>query len=121
MTRSPIIAALLSLSLAFQLMLVGGGASCAGGDHASMHSAATSASAMSMPDMPMPAGDGKEPCDQSATPGACKVMAACSGGFVAVAAPDLNPAAPGGTLAVGFIPTAPSSRTVPPELPPPRG
>lgn len=120
MTRSPIVAALLSLSLAFQLMLVGGGASCVDGDHASMHSSATDVAAMSGMDMPMPEGDGHEPCDQSATPGACKVTAACSGGFIAVAAADLDRPVPAGTRAVGLIPTAPPSRTVPPELPPPR-
>lgn len=79
----------------------------------------------------MPAGDGGTPashghghdgtpCNQPGTPEACQVMAPCAGAFVAVAPNRARTPAdvPAAVLAVSVA--TPPSRTIPPELPPPR-
>lgn len=60
------------------------------------------------------------PCEQPVTTGDCQVLAPCAGGFFASARTDL--ASHGRVLSrVAALPTlALSSRTIPPELPPPR-
>lgn len=126
MTRSPLVAALLSISFAFQLLLAGGGAACVDADHGAMHTAESAAdqamAGMDMEmDMPMPtSGDSPAPCDQPATPGACQLMGPCSISFIAIAVAELDRPILVSPRAVGTIALAPHSRTVAPELPPPR-
>ena len=125
MTRSPLVAALLSLSLAFQLLLASGGPACIDADHGAMHPADSGAgegmAGMDMAtDTPMPGGDNEAPCDQPATPGACQLMGPCSISFIAIAVVELDRPALVSPRAVGTIALAPHSRTIAPELPPPR-
>ncbi len=123
MTRSPLTAALLSISLGFQLLLAGGGGACVDADHGAMHRAETADNpAMAGMDMnmPMPESENAAPCDQPATPGACQLMGPCSLSFIAISLPELDRPTHGSLRAVGAIPLAPPSRTVAPELPPPR-
>jgi hypothetical protein len=60
------------------------------------------------------------PCDQPGTPEACPFMAPCAGGFFATAPSRARASAdvPAAVLAVSIA--TPPSRTIPPELPPPR-
>lgn len=139
MTRSSLVATLLLFSLGFQLPLAAVGVTCVmprgGASHVS--NAGTSAMDMAGMDMAgmdmtgMPAGEGGAPsshshgpdgapCDQPGTPEACQVMAPCAGAFVAVAPTRARPTAhvPVAVLAVSVA--MPPSRTIPPELPPPR-
>lgn len=142
MKRSPLVATLLLCSFALQLVLAGGGATCVmpggaahvetsteGAEMAAMDMSGMDMSGMDMTDMS--AGESAStpahghtpdgtPCDQQTTPAACQVMAPCAGGFVG--------AARSATEAVAGVParvevanvTMPPSRTVPPDLPPPR-
>ena len=126
MTRSPVVSALLLISFAFQLLLAGGGAACVDADHGAMHAAGTAAdqamAGMDMEmDMPMPpSGNSETPCDQPATPGACQLMGPCSISFIAIAVAELDRPVLVSPRAVAKIALAPHSRTVAPELPPPR-
>ena len=136
MKRSPLVATLLSLSLGFQLALAAVGVTCVMPSGGETHSASAGMAEMDMDmagmDMAgIPAGEGTapashshgpdgSPCDQPGTPEACQIMAPCAGAFVA--------ATPSRTRALADVPTAvlavsvatPPSRTIPPELPPPR-
>lgn len=138
MRRSPLAALILSGSFAFQLALAGGGAACLDPDHRSSLAAA-GAEALAMPGMDagmdmaadhaghgtqsgsgqMPA-HGEAPCEEPAAPGTCQAMAPCAGGFFAsdFAAIDTTDLARSHVAARPAL--ALSSRTVQPELPPPR-
>ena len=139
MKSSPLVATLLSLSLGLQLALAAVGVTCVlpSGGAAHVSSAGTSQMDMAGMDMAgmdmanMPADDGSEPashshgpdgapCDQPGTPEACQVMAPCAGAFVGVAPSRARALAdvPAAVLAVSVA--TPASRTIPPELPPPR-
>lgn len=127
MTRSPLIAALLSLTFGLQLMLAGGGAACIDGGHGTT-SPADGASELAMADMNMPMAmdtsiptdDDPAPCDQPSAPGGCQLMGPCAGGFIAIAAADFDRPAPAPSRVVGFVSPAPHLQTFPPEPPPPR-
>ena len=123
MTRSPLVAVLLSISFAFQLLLAGGGAACVDADHGAMH-AAGSAGDQAMADMDMtmdmPTDGRQAPCDQPATPGACQLMGPCSVSFIAISVAELDRRVVEPAGAIGALALAPLSRTVAPELPPPR-
>lgn len=139
MKRSPLIATLLSLALGLQLALAAVGVTCVmpSGGTAHVLNAVTSQMDMRGMDMSgmdmagMPAGEGTAPsshshgpdgapCDQPGTREACQVMAPCAGAFVAVAPSRARASAdiPAAVLAVSVA--TPRSRTIPPELPPPR-
>lgn len=135
--RRSLVAMLLSASFAFQLLLAGAGSMCvmpSGGANTAAVVMTGGTSDAGMPDMAMPGmprNDGTPesshghapngaPCDQPGTPAACPVMAPCAGGFIAIASPT---GAVPAEVPVGVVvsaATAPSSRTVPPEPPPPR-
>ena len=131
--RHPIIAAILSTSLAFQLMLAGVGPACAmpGGDSDG------TASRMVMTGMQMDAarpgavdqphdtnsshpGSKAPPCDQPPLGAACQLMGPCTGSFVTSGSIDAleATATPGGIAR--FVASSPPSRSTAPELPPPR-
>jgi hypothetical protein len=96
---------------------------CIGVEHEAMHLTSTAGDpAMAGMDLPMdmPTESDRSPCDQSTEPGACQVMASCSGGFVAVAVADLERTLPGSSRVAGAPLAAPLFRTTPPEPPPPR-
>ena len=134
MMRSPLVATLLSLSLGLQLALAAVGVTCVMPSGGETHSASAGMAEMDMAGMDMAgmtAGEGTAPsshshgpdgapCDQPGTPEACQVMAPCAGAFVAVAPTRARPTAdvPAAVLAVSVA--TPPSRTIPPELPPPR-
>lgn len=139
MTRSSFVATLLSLSLGLQLALAAVGVTCVMPSGGETHSATAGMAEMGMAGMDMagmdmagmPAGEGTAPsshshgpdgapCDQPGTPEACQIMAPCAGAFIAVAPTRARPVAdvPAAVLAVSVA--TPASRTIPPELPPPR-
>jgi len=97
---------------------------CVGVQHAAMHAASAASdpgmAGMAGMDMPMDMPADHTPCDQSTTAGACQVMAPCSGGFLVVAAADLDRSVPGSSRIDRASSLAPPSRTRLPELPPPR-
>lgn len=139
MTRPSFVATLLSLSLGLQLALAAVGVTCVMPSGGETHSATAGMAEMGMAGMDMagmdmagmPAGEGTAPsshshgpdgapCDQPGTPEACQIMAPCAGAFIAVAPTRARPVAdvPAAVLAVSVA--TPASRTIPPELPPPR-
>lgn len=129
MMRSPITAAFLAISFAFQLLLGASGTSCVDAQHGAMHPAASpdqpSMAGMDMPmamDMPMdmPTDEGHTPCDQPATSGACQLMGPCSISFIAIPMAELDQRVTDPSRAVGALALSPPSRTRTPELPPPR-
>ena len=60
------------------------------------------------------------PCDQPGTPEACQIMAPCAGAFVAVVPSRTRTLADVPAAVLAVIVATPPSRTIPPELPPPR-
>lgn len=139
MQPSRLVATLLSLSLGFQLALAAAGVTCVMPSSGAAHESSAATSQMDMAGMDMsgmdmagmPMGEGAAPsshshgpdgapCDQPGTPEACQVMAPCAGAFVAVAPNRVRAPVdvPAGVLAVSVA--TPPSRTIPPELPPPR-
>lgn len=133
-----LVATLLSGTFALQLLLAGAGSACVmpSGNGAHMARGSSDASAghsgatgMNMPETsaanPAPApshdhGDGGAPCEQPGTPRMCQLMASCAGGFVVVESHERRVAAAVPAVVESSIVTAPSSRSIPPELPPPR-
>lgn len=81
---------------------------------------------MDMPDHGAPAvpgeipSDGGAPCDQPVTPGDCQVLAPCAGGVFVSAPPNVDSSARIDSRVVARPALALASRTIPPELPPPR-
>ena len=67
--------------------------------------------------VPKPGGS---PCSQPVSPATCQVMAPCGSAFVATsfASRSVSRAVPAGVRALNEL--APDSRTLAPELPPPR-
>ena len=139
MKRSSLVATLTLCSLGLQLALAAVGVTCVMPSGEETHSASAGTTGMDMAGMEMagmdmagvPAGEGTAPsshshgpdgapCDQPGTPKACQVMAPCAGAFVAVAPSRARSSAdiPAAVLAVSVA--MPASRTIPPELPPPR-
>jgi hypothetical protein len=144
MQRSRLFATLLSLSLGFQLALAAVGMTCVMPSGGATHVSGAATSQMDMAGMDMagmdmagmdmagmPSGEDKTPsshshgpdgapCEQPGTPEACQVMAPCAGAFVAVTPSRARASAdvPAAVLAVSVV--TPPSRTIPPELPPPR-
>ncbi|MGH7719498.1 MAG: hypothetical protein ACREON_11730 [Gemmatimonadaceae bacterium] len=138
-----LVATLLSVSFALQLLLAGGGVTCvmtAGG----ATGGGTTPRADAMPetgmtdmsiDMSMPTGGAasassddsgsstapdEAPCDQPATPAACVLTAPCAVSFIVVlsAAADAESRSP--SRIVTMVSLEPPSHSDPPELPPPR-
>ena len=123
MMRSPITAALLAISFAFQLLLGASGMSCVDAQHGAMHPAASAdQSSMAGMDMPMdmPTDEGHTPCDQPATSGACQLMGPCSISFIVIPMAELDKRVTDPSRAIGALALSPPSRTRTPELPPPR-
>lgn len=139
MQRSPLVATLLSLALGLQLALAAVGVTCVMPSGGTAHVSNAGMSQMDMAGMDMagmdmagmPAGEDTAPsshshgpdgapCDQPGTAEACQIMAPCAGAFVAVAPSRARASAdiPAAVLAVSVA--TPSSRTIPPEIPPPR-
>lgn len=133
MIRS-LIATLLSGSFALQLLLAGAGSTCVmpsgSGAHVTASPAAehTAMAGMDMPAMPAADhattqshdhGDGV-PCEQPGTPGMCQVMASCAGGFVVAEPHEQRVAVAVPSAVESSTMTTPTSRTIAPELPPPR-
>lgn len=138
MKRSSLVATLTVCSLGLQLALAAGGVTCVvptGTAHVSdagellMDMADMGMAGMDMTGMPT--GDDTAPvsrpsdpdgasCDQPGTSEACLVIAPCAGAFVAVAPNGVRALVdvPAAVLAVSV--TTPASRTIQPELPPPR-
>jgi hypothetical protein len=133
MLRSRILAALLSASFAVQLALAGGGTTCvregdegattagamAGMDMATASHAADADPSREPTDRDHPAR-GDIPCGRTANPALCQILSACAAGFVSV---EMSGNAGEGELAVGAPASEaepPASRSIAPELPPPR-
>ena len=133
MNRHPIIAAILSTSLAFQLMLAGIGSACAmpGSDSDGI------ASRMVMTGMQMdgarlvgidqpdgtkaPHSGSQTPlCDQSAPGAPCQLMGPCAGSFVVSPLTNAPEATATPARIVRLEASSPPSRSTAPELPPPR-
>lgn len=106
---------------------------CIDPDHGSSHADAASGHAMAGMGMPMDLPDheapvapgespsnGGAPCDQPVTPGDCQVLAPCAGGALANAPADIDGSARLGSHVLARPALTLSSRTIPPELPPPR-
>jgi hypothetical protein len=127
----PLVGALLSGALAFQLMLTGTGMLCVMPHDAAMasmethtamgpkgdRSAAASNSQSETNRMPTP---GRQPCDHPSMPAHCLALAACASSAIAsarIAGPAMPDAA--SPAIVAFV-AAPPTPSAPPELPPPR-
>ena len=127
MTRSPILATLVAVSFALQLLLAATGTTCVDAHHGAGHPASAAGDqamagmhmGMSMP-VDMPTDERQAPCDQPVTPGACQLMGPCSVSFIAISAAELDRHVVEPSDAIGALALAPLSRTVAPELPPPR-
>lgn len=128
MRRSPLVALLLSFSFALQLVLARDGTTCVmpGDDHDGMEMATMAQTSVDMSMMDMssdaaPTGASQEPsCDHESAATACLVMARCAGGFVTLAGTVDDRAHPLSERIVLATIVMPPSRTIPPELPPPR-
>ena len=132
MRRSPLVAAILSGSFAFQLLLAGGGTTCVDPGHGSVAGYPdASTPPMAGMDMSMSMGDqGRDanhapstdqaPCDQPTAPGNCQVLAACATSIVVSAIVDLEMSDVTITERMTRPTLALSSRAIPPEPPPPR-
>jgi hypothetical protein len=139
MLRSRLFGTFVSVSFALQLALAGTGSTCvlpSGADqgassaaHAGMAEMVLAGMNMDMSGKPFDEGDGTPshghdaggaPCDQPGTPAACQVMASCAGGFVAIAAAGDGEASGAAAGISASVVATPASRTIEPELPPPR-
>lgn len=130
------ITTLLTALIAFvlQLSLAGGGVGCRMEAHASvdggmqmagMHMAGMDADGLAHPtDAPAPGTSTSEeeaPCDHGPTSAACQSMASCASAVAMVLPIDVL--AEHGITVASVLPAvvrAPMSRSIPPELPPPR-
>jgi hypothetical protein len=105
--------------LLLQLVLVGGGFGCAMPSIGTRAAPAESTTA-AMPGMDMPSAPSQAPCQLPWAPTGCQPMAPCGPAAVMpaqfVLALPVGDAAPVAALDIA----TPSSRTTPPELPPPR-
>lgn len=128
MRRSPRVALLLSLSFALQLVLARDGTTCVmpGAEHHGMEVATAAETAVDMSAMDMspavsPDAAPREPsCNHESAATACLVMAPCASGFLAIGVTvNEDAGAVPERIAVATV-VMPSSRTNPPELPPPR-
>jgi len=130
-------AILLAFALSFQLLLAGKGETCVGqpisGDRMDMASSGSAMSDMGMSNGSADQGfreegsaptkdrrSGDAPCDRSPASTSCQLFASCAAGFVATQSSDElqrqeRPATPRLTSVASL-----SSRTIAPELPPPR-
>lgn len=132
MRRSPLVAAILSGSFAFQLLLAGGGTTCvdpAQGSLAEYPDPGLAAMAgmdmsTSMSDQGRDANHTRStdqaPCDQPTAPSKCQVLAACATSIVVSAIVDLEMSDVTITERITRPTLALSSRAIPPEPPPPR-
>jgi hypothetical protein len=128
MRRSPLVALLLSISFALQLVVARDGTTCVmPGDesHATaMPMARQTAVDMSAMDMSRDVSLGGAPqessCDHESAATACLVMAPCASGFLAVATTVDDDAAALPERVVPATIVMPPSLNSPPELPPPR-
>ena len=136
MIRSRLFAVLVSFTLSLQLVLAGAGVTClapSGAETSSravddvvgmsgmnMTDAAGRASASKNDSAPEERGSGSIPCERAPAWTNCQLFASCAAGFVA-ADTRANDAAQVALSTLRVIELlAPSSRTVAPELPPPR-
>ena len=119
MLRRRGIAGLASGILLLQLVLVGGGFACVIPGMGTPGAAATSETS-AMPGMDMPSAPSELPCQLPWAPAGCQPMAPCAPAAVTAArfvlALPVVDAAPVAALDIA----TPSSRTTPPEIPPPR-
>jgi hypothetical protein len=134
MFRSRTLAALLSASIAVQLVLAGGGTTCVREGEAAASTAASAMAGMDMPaadqardadpsaaptDRDHPAR-GDTPCGRTTSPAVCQILSACAAGFVSVETPDNAGERELAAGAPASDTTPPASRSIAPELPPPR-
>ena len=132
--RSRILAVFLSASFAVQLVLAGVGTTCVreGSDRGA--SAAGSMAGMDMPgagratagesryasaDAGLPARS-DAPCNQTDYRSICQILSACATGFVTVAQSEVAVELELAVAVPALQAEAPTSRSVAPELPPPR-
>ena len=137
MIRNRLFAVLVSFALSLQLMLAGAGVTClapsgaaasarVGDDMAGMSgmdmtgSAGTVASASKNNSAQEKRGSGSAPCERAPVSTNCQLFASCAASFVAAdtRTNDLEQIAPSNVRVIELL--APSSRTIAPELPPPR-
>ena len=116
------VAALLAASFALQLLLGGAGSACAmpGGGDSHMAMPAGDHAVMAAHSHVHGGHDAGAPCGHRSTAEACQVMAPCAGISMVAVSPMRPEAADVPAVTVSSIVTALSSRTIPPELPPPR-
>ena len=132
MRRSPLVAAILSGSFAFQLVLAGSGTTCVDPAHGSLAGGSDPGLAtMAGMDMSTSMGDqggdvdhtpwtDQAPCDQPTAPGKCQVLAPCATSIVVSAIVDLEMSDVTISERITRPTLALSSRAISPELPPPR-
>lgn len=136
MIRNRLFAVLVSFALSLQLVLAGAGVTClapsgaqassrAGDDMAGMSgidmtSSAGTSSASKNNSAPEERGSGSIPCERAPASTNCQLFASCAAGFVAAdtRTNDAARVAPSTLRVIELL--TPSSRTVAPELPPPR-
>lgn len=131
MSRSPLVALLLSFSFALQLVLTGAGTTCilpGGAGHGSGIAAAVDGMpGMNMADRPAKTdaspddrGSAEAPCNHATARVSCVIMAPCAGGFVGNVATVSAGTSPALISVAGALVAMPLSPTIPPEPPPPR-
>jgi hypothetical protein len=137
--RSPLVATLTLCSLTLQLALAAVGVTCVMPSGGSAHATSAGVAEMDMAGMDMsgmdmagmPAREGTAPsshshgpdgapCDQPGTAEACQIMAPCASAFVAVTPNRARSSADVPAVVLAVSVATPPSRTIPPELPPPR-
>lgn len=127
MTRT-LVATLLSATFALQMLVVEGVACVASGSAGDAAMAAMPGMDAAMAVMPPPPSHGAThrddphhpPCDQPTVPVSCQLMAPCAVSLLVVTASASDTERPVSTRVVPTRALEPSSRTDPPESPPPR-
>ena len=125
MRRIRTFAAVASAALSFQLILAGSGFACVmpAMTHAEVGAATDAGMAgMEMPasDQPTPRSSDDAPCHLPWAPAGCQPMAPCAPAVMTSAMVTFDAPAPVVETVREQRTTAPPTRTVPPELPPPR-
>lgn len=133
MYRFRLLAPLLVVSFAVQLLLAGIGASCVGASVGGSTAAADAMVGMDMSgtgdarstpasptsrDHERPADD--QSCNRPANPVLCQVLSVCASGAVTVAALTAEPDDAPHAVQLALDVATPPSRSIAPELPPPR-
>ena len=136
MIRNRLLAVLVSFALSLQLVLAGAGVTClapsgaaassrvgdgmAGMRGMDMTDSGGRASASKNTSAPEERGSSRNPCERAPASTNCQLFASCAAGFVAAdtRTNDAARVAPSTLRVIELL--TPSSRTVAPELPPPR-